>query len=1048
MSGSAKDVVIGMKSTIWKSAFREIKQSMGRFLAILAIVALGVGFFAGLKVTQPAMLATTEDYYKETVFYDYRLLSTVGFGTEDVEVFSEQEGVRFAEGAIQFDILCDGSNGSTRVLKAHSITENVNQLVVVEGRLPESADECVVDANLYDASAIGKKITLSNTNAGEDLEHFSYQEYTITGTVQSPCYIQYERGTTALGTGSVSGFFYLLPEGFTEDYYTEIYVAFAQDFPLYSDEYKAYIDEKQDTWEGIAQTVAGERYVTVKADAEKALADGKVELEEKRGDAAAELEDARQQLLDAAEQIADGEQQLLDAKAELEAAPETIAERETELDAAEQTIQEKEAELDAAEIALGIGVAQGMDQLSKAMSSAGLSILGGETGQSTGSSSQGAVTSMTGTQEQMAAARQQIADGRAQLEAAKQQLASGRMALEAAKQQLAEGGEELAKREQELADAKEEYEAGKQEYEEGLAEFNTQIADAEQKIADGEKALAELKEPDSYVLGRDTNVGYVCFESDSGIVDGIANVFPIFFFLVAALVCITTMNRMVEEQRTQIGVLKALGYSEWTIMSKYIFYSGSAATLGSVLGFFCGTFFFPKVIWYAYGMMYRVDSLEYVFDWKLAVISLAAALICSVGSTWASCRHELNEVSAELMRPKSPKAGKRVIFERIPFIWKRLKFLQKVSVRNILRYKKRFFMMILGISGCTALLVTGFGVRDSVTNIANQQYSKIQIYDIGVTCSTPADEQLLQEFAKMEEDGVSAYAFVMQKSVDLVTEKGSKGVNLVVLDSDTDMSPYLNLHTAKDELIAYPAKGEAVVSDKLAEDYGIKVGTRITVRDENQHAIEATVSGICQNFIYNYVYLSDETYEEQMGEAPEYKSAYVNITEQADAHLVATVLMNSDNVVSASANADMMARVSGMMQSMDVIVFVIIFCAAGLAFVVLYNLTNINITERIREIATIKVLGFYENETASYIFRENNVLALIGALVGLMLGYFLHSFVMSQIKVDMIAFDVQVRPLSYLYSVLLTLVFAWLISRLMRKKIDQVSMTESLKSVD
>lgn len=1036
-----------MKSTIWKSTFREIKQSLGRFLAILAIVALGVGFLAGLKATQPAMLITTESYYRRTNFYDYRLLSTVGFGKDDVEVFAAQDDVKAAEGALQFDVLCEGSGGNTYVLKAHSITERINQLTVVKGRLPESANECAVDANLFDESWVGKKIKLSDTNEEEDLEHFSYREYTVTAIVQSPCYIQYERGSTSLGNGTVNGFVYLLPEGFAEDYYTEIYIAFDHNFPLYSDEYGNYMDERQNFWEQIGQSVAEQRYETVKEDASVQLADGKAELQEKRSEAEEELKEAEEELKEAEKQLTDGEKRLADAKEELDAAPDELARQEAELDAAERTLAEKEAELNAGEIALGIGFAQGIGQISDAMSGAGQGMFGSTSDQSQGVGAD-AAGAFGSAKEQMDSAKQQIADGRVQLAQAKEQIANGRAQLAEAKKRISEGRKEIAEKEEELADARKEYEAGRQEYEEGLEEYRTQIAEAEQKIADGEKALAGLKEPEFYALGRDTNIGYVCFENDSAIVSGMADVFPVFFFLVAALVCATTMNRMVEEQRTQIGVLKALGFSEWTIMFKYIFYSGIAAVLGCVLGFASGTVVFPNVIWVTYGIMYRIGSLKYYFDGRVAVISLIAALVCSVGTTLLSCRYELLQVAAELMRPKAPKVGKRVILEYIPFLWKRLKFLQKVSVRNVLRYKKRFFMMIGGISGCTALLVTGFGLRDSIANVAVQQYTEIQIYDINVSYSRPVDAAAEEELATLTENGVEEYAFVLEKTVDLETEQGIKSLNLVVLDSDTDMSPYLNLHTAGGEAISYPGQGEAVITHKFAEEQGIKVGSQITVRDENMDQIQVTVSGICQNFIYNYIYIADETYKDQMGEEPEYKTAYVNIAEDADARLAAVGLMKLEDVAAVAANADTMERVSAMMRSMDLIVFVVILCAAGLAFIVLYNLTNINITERIREIATVKVLGFYENESASYVFRENQVLSLIGAMVGLVLGYFLHLYVMSQINVDLIAFDIHVMPVSYLYSVLLTLVFSWLIGRAMRGKIDRISMTESLKSVD
>lgn len=1060
-----------MKSTIWKSTFREIKQSFGRFAAILAIVALGVGLFAGLKISQTAMIKTVTEYFKETDFYDYRLMSTVGFSKEDVEVFRQQEDVKAAEGSVSFDILCSESRGNETVLKAYSLPEEVNRITVVEGRLPEAENECVVDANLYGNSMIGKKIKLSEQNDEGDLEHFTYREYEVTGLVKSPLYIQFERGTTSLGSGKVAGFMYLMPGGFETDDYTEIYVKFADEFPLYSEEYEDYLDEKNATWESLTQEVTEARYKTVVGDAKKELEDGKTELAEKKADAQKELAEAKEKLDEAAAEIADGEKQLKEAREKLESAPAEIEGKEKELAEAEALLTEKEAQLDQGEIALGIGYSMGMGQLSEALNSMGNIFGGSSDGENTGSSAGnsgtdsdilgnlGADSSMFGdlvsgdfsmeeALAQISSLKQQIADGRVQIAEAKQQLKAGKRAIAAAKQQLADGEKELKEKEKEFEEGKAEYEKGREEYNEAKETFDKEVAEAEEKIADGEKMLAELEEPDSYVLGRNTNVGYVCFESDSGIVDGIANVFPVFFFLVAALVCMTTMNRMVEEQRTQIGVLKALGYSQWSIMAKYIFYSGSGALSGCLIGFFGGIVVFPEVIWYAYQMMYRVDSLTLVFEWKLALISLAGAMLCSVGVTYISCRYELSEAAAELMRPKAPKVGKRVFLEYLPFLWKRLKFLQKVSLRNIFRYKKRFFMMILGISGCTALLVTGFGVRDSVTNVANQQYTEIQIFDVSVTCQKPVDAAMVQELKAMMPEKISAYGFAMEKTVDLEVDGERKAISLVAAEDAKTMEPFLNLHTQKDEPLSYPGKGEAVISHKIAKTYGVKVGDEILLRDGDRKELRVTVSGIFENFVYDYVYVAVETYEEQMGEAPEYKTVYINAAEGQDAHLLGTSLMNMKNAVTVNVSQDFLERFSSMMQSMNLIVFVIILCAAGLAFIVLYNLTNINITERMREIATIKVLGFYEKETSSYVFRENLMLTFLGALLGLVLGKLLHTFVMGQIKIDAVTFDVQVLPVSYLYSVVLTLVFALFVNQMMKKKIDGISMTESLKSVD
>ena len=1000
-----------MKSMMKKTTLREIRESLGRYLAIMAIVALGVGLFAGLKITKTVMVGSADAFWQAQQLYDYRLVSTLGFEEEDVQALAQKADVRAVQGAMEADVLYTDEQGNDKVLKAHSILENINMLETVAGRLPESDTECVVDDHLYGEEVIGSKIVLSGDNDQDDLDSFRYTEYTIVGTVRSPLYVQFERGTTSLGNGSVSGFVYLLPEGFATDYYTDIYVKFEEDAQVYSDEYDAYMDEREAQWETYCEEQGERRYQSIMTEAEEELADAEQELADEKAEAEVELADAKQELADAEKEIADGEKKLEDGEQELADNKEIIAQKEQELADARAALEAQEAELASQEEALA-GMMQGQ---------------------------------AAGMQYQMPAdmARQQLEAGKAQIE-------EGEAELRKARGQIRDAGEEIEESRQELADARQEVEDGWQEYNDAKAEFDEKIADAEQKLADARAEIADIEKPDTYVLGRETNTGYVCFESDSSIVEGIANVFPVFFFLVAALVCMTTMNRMVEEQRTQIGVLKALGYGEARIMGKYLFYSGSAAFTGCVAGYLAGIRLFPLVIWQAYGVMYRFGGIVYAFDWATAVLCLAVSLLCSMGTTWASCWHELREVAAELMRPKSPKAGKRIFLEWIPFIWNRMKFLHKVSVRNIIRYKRRFLMMVIGISGCTALLLTGFAIRDSVTTVADRQFEEIQTYAVGVTLKdgvTKEDLSLLEELDQIVADNGGDYGLAVETSMDLETADGIKSVKLIAAAEPESFGAYFDLHTPAGEPIAYPQAGEVIICNKLSERYRIRAGDTITLFNEDREELQAVVSGVCENYIYNYVYVNEETYRKATGETG-YQSAYVNLPEEADVYVVGASLMKAEHVTAVAVNRDMLLRVSRMMTSMNYIVFVIIACAGALAFIVLYNLNNINITERIREIATIKVLGFYKKETATYVFRENTVLTGIGCAVGLVLGRLLHIYVMHEVDIDMMSFDVHVEPVSYLLSILLTFVFTWLINRIMSGKLDKINMAESLKSVD
>lgn len=880
-----------MKSIMKKTTLREIRQSLGRYLAIFAIVALGVGFFAGLKITKAVMIESANDYLQEYQLFDYRLLSTLGFQEEDVQALRQKEHVRAVEGAVEADILYLNETGNEGVLKAHTLLEQINGVKLTAGRIPQSPWECIVDSNRYDETALGSKIILSENNSSEDMEKFAYREYTVVGVAQASAYIQFERGNSSLGNGRVDGFMYLLPGGFATEYYTDIYVKFDTDERIYSAQYDAYMAEQKSRWEQYCREQGERRYQAL------------------------------------------------------------VGEAETELAEAGKKIEEARAE--------------------------------------------------------------------------------------------------LSENRQTLADAREELIRGREDYDKARAELEEQIAQAEQEIAKAETDIASIKKPDTYVLGRDTNVGYTLFENDSSIVEGIANVFPVFFFLVAALVCMTTMNRMVEEQRTQIGVLKALGYGNGKIMGKYLFYSGSAALGGCVTGYFLGIFIFPLVIWQAYGMMYRLGDILFVFDWAAALLCLTASLLCSMGTTWISCRHELKTQAAGLMRPKAPKAGKRILLERMGFIWNRLKFLHKVSVRNIVRYKKRLFMMVMGISGCTALLVTGFGVRDSVTNIADQQYAEIQTYQLNVTLSDQdvKTEDAYQELSDLLDSYGGTYTYAFETSLDMVGPEGIKSVSLIVAADPAQFEDFVDLHTSSGEKLSYPGDGEIILCNKLAEQYRLKVGDTVRLMDENRREFSAVVSGICENYIFNYVYMSRETCEKALGDLT-FQNLYVNLPEDTDVHEVSAAVMNAENVASVQVNEDMRVRFSSMMSSMNYIVFLVIGCAAALAFIVLYNLNNINITERIREIATIKVLGFYRNETSSYVFRENTVLTAIGCALGLLLGKLLHIYVMHEVNIDMISFDVHVTVLSYFLSVLLTFAFTWIVNRIMAGKLDRINMAESLKSVD
>ncbi len=640
--------------------------------------------------------------------------------------------------------------------------------------------------------------------------------------------------------------------------------------------------------------------------------------------------------------------------------------------------------------------------------------------------------------QQFADAEAQLADGQAQLEQGQKELDVNRAELEA-------GLEALEVAQKELDAGREEYNTQRHEILRELADAQAKLDDAKAELDDGRRQLADMKEPQLYLLDRNTNVGYISVNSNSDIVAGVSRVFPAFFLLIAALVCITTMTRMVAEERTQIGTLKALGYGNGAIIGKYLAYAGSAAVLGSGLGVAVGSVVFPMILWEAYGIILNLTPvLELRLDWGLCAAVVVIYTAVTLAVTWYCCRMELREVPAELIRPKAPTSGRKILLEYLPF-WKHISFLNKVTLRNIFRYRQRLLMMMVGIGGCTALLVTGFGVKDSITDIVNIQYEEVTRYDMEVRFSDGQTPEQQVSFTRELEDSVDDILFVYQSSVtaqfrDITNE-------IVMICADSTIADYIDFHTGDTQLTA-PGPGEALLCVGTAERMGVSVGDTLTLRDSQMQELTVTITGIYDNHVYNYVIVSPETLAQQWDTVPLAQMAYLKVGQDQDPHYAGTKVSGCEGVLSVSINEDIAALVGDMLGAMDLIVVVVVVCAGLLGITVCYNLTNININERIREIATIKVLGFNAGESAAYVFKENLILTAMGALCGLAGGNALLAFVMSQIKVDMVWFQARVLPESYLWSVVLTFASAVIVDCILYFKLDKINMAEALKSVE
>ena len=833
--------------------------------------------------------------------------------------------------------------------------------------------------------------------------------------------------------------------------------------------------------EAEAQLVAAEAQIT---DAENQLAAADAQLTEKEQECAAgedelaaakeELENGEAQVTAGLAQIADGEaqasayqKQLEDGEAQLNAAKAQIEEGEAQIEANRSKLEEGEAQLAAARAQIADGeqqiasyqqtiqsgeaqlaegrktIADGESQLADAKQT----ISNGE------SQIAEAKQSIADGETQLAEAKQTIADGESQLAEAKQTIADGETQLADAKQEIADGKISLADAKQEIADKEKELEDGKAEYEKAKADAEPEIADAKQEIADGEKTLADLKKPTWYVWGRDKVTSTESFGQDAGRISNIGKFFPVIFFLVAALVSLTTMTRMIEEQRQQIGTLKALGYSDGVIAFKYFAYAMLSTVSGALAGVVVGEKILPWVIMNAYGMLYT--GLPYYMtplNWEQGGLAILASAACTGVATIAACYKELAAGPAELMRPEAPKNGKRIFLERIGVLWKHLNFTQKSTVRNLVRYKKRFFMTVIGIGGCMGLILVGFGLQDSITAIAKNQFVSLFTYQANAVLNSDVDESEKEALQTDLENysGIDELLEMYCQNIELQTDKKTVDAVLEVPKELTNFNDFYAFRDRKSgEVYEFPTDGGAAISEKTATMLGVKAGDTVQLK-KGDDIVDVKISIIVENYVRHYLYLAPDLYEELFGGAPDYNQLLMKYQDMSGNYETALgeKIMTYDGVAAISFTSDLIDQIDNMLRSLDIVIVVLIVSAGLLAFVVLYNLNNINITERQRELATLKVLGFFDGEVASYVYRENMVLTLFGVIAGMGIGTFLHHCVIQTVEVDMMMFGRNVFPRSYGWSALITLAFALFVNFMMFYRLRKIDMIESLKSVE
>lgn len=1057
-----------MKTAFRKNVFRQIKNTWNRFIAIFGIVALGVGFFAGLKATTPVMKMSADAYYDDCGFMDLRILSTMGLTQEDVDAIQNTEGIEELYASYSTDALVDFESGQRAIkVMSYSDSTSINRPTLVEGRLPENDSECVVDSRMVDTQiSIGCVIRISDENTEDVKQTFARQEYTVVGRVSSPLYYSIDRGSTTLADGSLDGFIYIDAENFTTDYYTEVYalVSGASSLMCYDDAYDDFIAETKSRVESLAPERQQSRYDEIYHEAKQQIDDAQATLDEKRAQADAELAQAEEQLQSGQQQIDDGYAALEQSRLEWESGKRELEQKQQQTQEqfaqAQAQLQQSQAQYDQSvaqyqELVLSAQQAQSaaeelkaqIDALTEAGDMEAVEALTPQYEQAV-VTAQTLQQTVTATEQSLAQAQQQLEQGKQELQ---QQQTAAQQQIDAAAAQLEQGQQQIKSGQQELDQSQQELSQGWAEYEQQKADALEQLAQGQAEIDENAQKLQDIEMPEWYVLDRNANVGYVGFIGDSEKIDAVAAVFPVFFFLVAALVCLTTMTRMVEEQRTQIGVLKSLGYKKSSIAFKYLVYANSACISGSLFGLCVGYIVFPAVIMKTYRMLYTEIPLQLDFNIEYALISSIAAIVCISAATIWACVRELSEVPAELIRPKAPAKGKKVFLERIRPLWKRLSFTQKVTARNLIRYKKRFFMTVIGIGGCTALLLTGFGLSDSINGIVGKQFEDLQSTDLMISIKSQAsvDDASLNQFLTTE---MSESVYIRQTTVDAVCGNETFSVYLVVPEDADKMNDFMTFrHRVGGESVTFPNADGVLVTEKMASKLGLEKGDTFTLKSGDEEGVEVSVGDICENYVYNYVYMSADAYTACFGSEPEYNMVWgkylSDLTPQQEEDLCQRALQ-LDQVEGVTSLSQTQDSVSDMLQGLNAVVVLIVICASALAFIVLYNLTNINITERIREIATIKVLGFRDKEVNAYVYRENVVLTVIGMVVGLVLGVFLHAFVIVTAEVDMVMFVRTISPWSYVFAALLTLLFAGFVSFVTYFSLKKIDMIESLKSVE
>ncbi|MDU4868500.1 FtsX-like permease family protein [Lancefieldella parvula] len=1110
-----------MPHALFTEIIRTIKGSLARFLAIVGIVALGCGFFAGLKMASPDMQEAAHTFYKNQHLYDLRIISTLGLSEKDVHALASVEGVEAVMPSRTVDVMATLTSSQSSARVSSFRPGELNQPVVVEGRLPQGPYECVMSADSKKRAdiSLGHQIELPDTSNGVHLKGGSY---TVVGFVNAPTYPYVSNfGTTSLGNGIVQQFVYVTEDAFAnDDPYTEVYLTVqgATSYKSDSSMYQSTVDKVAERIKQMNPSLASLRLQELKDDAQAQVDEARQKLEQSRQEATDKLGDAQKKLDEAEAQISAQQQRLIDGQKQYDAGRQQLT---TLRSSAEQKFAQAEAQIKASEAQ----IAQGTDELSagEAQYQAGLAAFNagqmtftqqksefeaGRDAYLTGLAAQGITAStleeaqqqlralglpttqvdaLLATQAQIAAAEAELAIQQQALAAARGELDQRTTQLREAESQVAQARKNLTEARSATADqlyaAQENLDAslsqltagqallqnaesqtyeGRQSLEDQRAEIEKQLADGQTKIDEAQKKIDELKEPDVYVLDRTKEIGVAAYQADSERINNIANVFPLMFFLVAALVSLTSMTRMVSEERTLIGIHKALGYSTLQIAAKYLLYALLASLLGAVIGIALLSQVLPGVIISAYGSIYTIPNggAPYPIQLDSALLAGLFGIGVTLLSTMAAVLSSLKEEPSSLMLPKAPKAGSKILLEHINPLWSSLSFSWKVTIRNLVRYKRRLIMTLVGIAGCTALLLVAFGLRDSISDVIDSQWPTLFHYDyiVGMT-SDVSSEEADQIATELNQVGATNIHRITSENVLLESPaQNASSLTRTTIMTSNSLQDLTGVVALRDRLSGQTIEFEedsVVISEKLAKRLGVGVGDTIQVfaqdRIGNASGEPSTliVTGITENYVGSYLYVGPSAWHSLGIQDQATDSWYATLPkDQATRDAFGEKLITQAGVATIDDINEAIRMYKKSLEVVNRVVAILILAAALLAFIVLYNLTNINIEERIREIASLKVLGFTRHEVDAYVFREIALLAVFGALFGLVLGTYLEGFVVQTAEIDLVMFGRSIHMPSYWFAFGLTLVFSLLVYIAMRSKLKNIDMVESLKSVE